>query len=168
VNRSLRVIRAAGKIELHLPQEEGRSAERIRTYTDPLWWNPFKLLVAPIIEGAGPGSWHSMLRRTDLVIRKRKDDDYPTEGVPGTAASRWLRAQGRAGPGSRALAGFARSLSGQRRDRDQQVEHQEARGFERQSAMMRKARQCWRRASRASSPAIAFTCASPPAIDSRS
>lgn len=33
-------------------------------------WNPTKLITAPFVDGLGTGAWDSMLRRTDLVLRK--------------------------------------------------------------------------------------------------
>lgn len=63
--------------------------------------NPVKLFTAPLIDGFGTGAWDSMLRRTDLVLRKqqnfdgiaeeRKNGKMETVPSPGTAAAQFFR-----------------------------------------------------------------------------
>tara|TARA_R110001592_G_scaffold363337_1_gene684338 strand:- start:1309 stop:2634 length:1326 start_codon:yes stop_codon:yes gene_type:complete len=56
----------AGSFTLHNnPKDRGLGPGHWATI-----WNPVKLVVAPFVDVLGTGSWNSMLRRTDLVLRK--------------------------------------------------------------------------------------------------
>ncbi len=92
VEEATQALASGKRILLHLPPNEKHETPRIATWSNPLWWNPSKLVVAPFIDGFGTGAWGSMLRRTDLVLRKRRDDDYYQGRIPGTAVSRFFEA----------------------------------------------------------------------------
>lgn len=51
-------------------------------------WNPIKLITSPFVDGLGSGTWDSMLRRTDLVLRKDKTFDGEEDGD--TAVSKFF------------------------------------------------------------------------------
>jgi len=51
-------------------------------------WNPVKLLSAPFVDGLGTGAWGSMLRRTDLVLRK--DDGFNGNKDANTAVTKFF------------------------------------------------------------------------------
>lgn len=53
--------------------------------------NPLKLVTSPFVDGLGAGAWNSMLRRTDLVLRKTDgfNDDINTETAASKFMSRW-------------------------------------------------------------------------------
>ena len=60
----------------------------------PDFWslaNPVKLVTAPLVDGLGTGAWNSMLRRTDLVLRKRTGFDGIAGDKAATAASAFLK-----------------------------------------------------------------------------
>ncbi len=50
-------------------------------------WNPVKLISAPFLDGFGKGAWDSMLRRTDLVLRKDTGFDGESEFHSNTAVT---------------------------------------------------------------------------------
>jgi len=54
-------------------------------------WNPAKVFTAPFVDGLGTGSWNSMLRRTDLVLRRNDGFDGLTEYESETAATKFFR-----------------------------------------------------------------------------
>ena len=89
--RAMDAIEEANQVRLHVPsEEEYRGMPKIRTWSDLKWWNPTKLVAAPLIDGFGSGTWDSLVRRTDLVLRKAQDVDYEATSLPGTAASRFF------------------------------------------------------------------------------
>lgn len=53
-------------------------------------WNPIKLATAPILDGLGTGAWNSMLRRTDLVLRKDSGFSGDEKSQSHTAVTRFF------------------------------------------------------------------------------
>ncbi|HLD64602.1 MAG TPA: hypothetical protein VJA19_01030 [Pseudomonas sp.] len=53
-------------------------------------WNPVKLATAPFVDGLGTGAWDSMLRRTDLVLRRDVNLDGVNSPGPDTAVTTFL------------------------------------------------------------------------------
>jgi pimeloyl-ACP methyl ester carboxylesterase len=53
-------------------------------------WNPTKIVTAPFIDGLGTGAWNSMLRRTDLVLRKNVGFEGAPMSYADTAVSKFL------------------------------------------------------------------------------
>lgn len=51
-------------------------------------WNPVKLITAPFVDGLGTGSWNSMLRRTDLVLRRDEGFNGISEDKSETAVTK--------------------------------------------------------------------------------
>ena len=52
--------------------------------------NPVRFAAIPFVDGFGSGSYNSMIRRTELVLRKERDDSVPNGKVPSTAATRFF------------------------------------------------------------------------------
>lgn len=67
--RSLLTLKSAGEFQLLW---SGRNFGHF-TAEGVLRANPVKLVTAPFVDGLGKGAWTSMLRRTDLVLRKARD-----------------------------------------------------------------------------------------------
>ncbi|MCG8487529.1 MAG: hypothetical protein MI756_08680, partial [Chromatiales bacterium] len=53
-------------------------------------WNPTKLVTAPFVDGLGTGAWNSMLRRTDLVLRKDLGFEGESESKTDTAVTKFF------------------------------------------------------------------------------
>ena len=53
-------------------------------------WNPVKLVTAPFLDGLGTGAWDSMLRRTDLILRKDVSANVKETVFEPTAVSKFL------------------------------------------------------------------------------
>lgn len=53
-------------------------------------WNPVKLITAPFVDGLGTGAWDSMLRRTDLVLRRDVSSNGFRSAFEPTAANQFF------------------------------------------------------------------------------
>jgi len=54
-------------------------------------WNPVKLVTAPFVDGLGTGAWNSMLRRTDLVLRRNDGFNGISEEKSDTAVTNFFK-----------------------------------------------------------------------------
>lgn len=54
-------------------------------------WNPVKLITAPFVDGFGVGAWNSMLRRTDLILRRNDGFNGISEDKSDTAVTKFFR-----------------------------------------------------------------------------
>jgi len=54
--------------------------------------NPIKVILSPIVDGLGTGTWNSMLRRTDLVLRKDPIDIKGNDKDSTTAVTKFFNA----------------------------------------------------------------------------
>lgn len=54
-------------------------------------WNPVKLVTAPFVDGLGTGAWNSMLRRTDLVLRRNDGFNGKPEVESDTAVTKFFK-----------------------------------------------------------------------------
>lgn len=54
-------------------------------------WNPVKLVTSPFVDGLGTGAWNSMLRRTDLVLRRNESFNGVTDERSDTAVTKLFK-----------------------------------------------------------------------------
>jgi len=84
-NKSLGIIKSQPFVLHNSPNDTGHNLGDWVTV-----WNPIKLITAPFIDGLGTGAWNSMLRRTDLVLKKDKAFHGQSGSVSDTATTKFF------------------------------------------------------------------------------
>ena len=85
-DKALAELHKLGFVIYNSPNDTGHGA-------GDFWsvWNPVKLVTAPFVDGLGTGAWNSMLRRTDLVLRRNDGFNGISESKSDTAVTKFFK-----------------------------------------------------------------------------
>lgn len=85
-DKALAELNKLGFVIYNSPNDTGHGFEDFWTV-----WNPVKLFTAPFVDGLGTGAWNSMLRRTDLVLRRNDGFNGVSEEKSDTAVTKFFK-----------------------------------------------------------------------------
>lgn len=85
-DKALAELSKLGFIIYNSPNDTGHGASDFWSV-----WNPVKLVTAPLVDGLGTGAWNSMLRRTDLVLRRNDGFNGISEEKSDTAVTKFFK-----------------------------------------------------------------------------
>lgn len=85
-DKALAELNKLGFIIYNSPNDTGHGFEDFWSV-----WNPVKLFTAPLVDGLGTGAWNSMLRRTDLVLRRNDGFNGISEDKSDTAVTKLFK-----------------------------------------------------------------------------